>query len=243
VSVVFGDLLEGRLIRRYKRFLADVELADGEVITAHCPNTGAMTGCAEPGWRVWLSRSDSRTRKYPCTWELVETDRGMACVHSARANAAVREAFEAGRIPGFGSYRDIRTEVKYGEGSRADLVLAADAGQVFVEVKSVTLCREGGIGVFPDAVSDRARKHVRELQAICGKDVRALLFFCAFHQGIRHVSAAGDIDPGYREALAEALSAGLEVLAWGARISPAGVELVRPLPFTLDPPSGGAPGC
>ncbi len=232
----FDGLTEGTLVRRYKRFLADVELPGGEVITVHCPNTGAMTGCAEPGWRVWLSRSSSSKRKYPHTWELVETDKGMACVHSARANAVVREAFVAGRIPGFEDYRDIRSEVKYGEGSRADLLLASDTGQVFVEIKSVTLCRENGVGVFPDAVSDRARRHVRELQAVRQETTRALLFFCVFHEGIRHVSAAGDIDPGYRQALSEAVAGGLEVSAWRASVSTAGIELSQPLPFTLDPP-------
>ena len=104
----FSDLVEGTLLRRYKRFLADVELPDGVTLTAHCPNTGAMTGCAEPGSRVWLSVSDSRTRKYPHTWELVETSEGMACIHSARANAVVREALEARIISGFEAYPDIR---------------------------------------------------------------------------------------------------------------------------------------
>ena len=233
----FDDLQEGVLLRRYKRFLADVELPDGEVITVHCPNTGAMTGCAEPGCKVWLSVSDSKTRKYPHTWELVDTGAGMACVHSARANQVVREAFDKGLIPGFDDYPDIRAEVKYGEGSRIDLLLAGDAGRVFVEVKSVTLYREGGVGVFPDAVSDRGRKHLRELARIAGeKDTRAVLFFCVFHSGVEHVSAAGDIDPGYRAALIDAQAAGVEVLAWRARVEPTGVELVAPLPFSVDPP-------
>jgi sugar fermentation stimulation protein A len=233
----FEHLQEGVLLRRYKRFLADVELPGGEVITAHCPNTGAMTGCAEPGSRVWLSLSDSKTRKYPHTWELVDTGVGMACVHSAMANKVVHEAFDAGRIPGFDEYPDIRCEVKYGEGSRIDLLLSGDDGRAFVEVKSVTLYREGGIGVFPDAVSERGRKHINELARIAGEeDTRAVLFFCVFHSGIEHVSAAGDIDPKYRDALVDAQAAGVEVLAWRARIEPASVELVEPLPFTLDPP-------
>jgi sugar fermentation stimulation protein A len=236
----FDSLLEGRLLRRYKRFLADVELPGGEIITVHCPNTGAMTGCAEAGARVWLSVSDSKTRKYAHTWELVETSRGMACIHSARANRVVREAFAAGRIPGFGDYPDIRSEVKYSEGSRVDLLLEGDVGRVFVEVKSVTLCREGGRGAFPDAVSERGRKHLRALQAVRDKTTRAVLFFCVFHQGINSVNAAGDIDPRYREALQQAMTAGVEVLAWGASISPQGIELLRPLPFSLDPPAAAA---
>lgn len=234
----FENLVEGTLLRRYKRFLADVELAGGEVITAHCPNTGAMTGCAEPGWRVWLSRSDSKTRKYPHTWELVETDHGMACIHSARANAVVREAFVAGAITGFENYKDISSEVKYGEGSRADLLLQGAAGRVFVEVKSVTLCREGGLGVFPDAVSERARKHLVALRSVIDERTRGLLFFCVFHQGINHVSAAGDIDPRYRQVLEEVLGDGVEVMAWGASVSLTGMELSHALPFTLDPPGG-----
>lgn len=231
----FEKLLAGTLLRRYKRFLADVELADGRVVTAHCPNTGAMTGCAEPGARVWLSTSRVKTRKYPHTWELVKTARGLACVHSALANRVAREAFVAGRIPGFETCTDIRSEVKYGAGSRADLLLQRPGGRVYVEVKSVTLCREAGRGAFPDAVSERGRKHLRELQSVLAADTRALLFFCVFHNGIRSVSAAGDIDPAYRETLAQAMAAGVEVIAWRARVSPGGLEPAGPLPFTLDP--------
>ena len=232
----FDNLVSGTLVRRYKRFLADVDLDSGGRVTAHCPNTGAMTGCAEPGARVWLSLSDAKTRKYPHTWELVETAEGMACVHSAKANQVVHEAFAAGIIPGFEEYPNIRREVKYGSGSRADLLLEGAEDRVFVEVKSVTLCPGGGQGLFPDAVSDRGRKHILELQQICSEDTRALMFFCVFHNGVRRVSAAGDIDPRYRDALAEAMDQGLEVLAWGAQISPGGASLARPLPFTLDPP-------
>jgi sugar fermentation stimulation protein A len=230
-------MLEGRLLRRYKRFLADVELSGGEIITVHCPNTGAMTGCAEAGSRVWLSVSDSKTRKYPHTWELVETASGMACIHSAKANQVVREAFAAGLVPGFDAYPDLRREVKYGQGSRVDLLLEGESGRVFVEVKSVTLCREGGIGLFPDAVSERGRKHIKALQGVLAADTRAVLFFCVFHSGIASVSVAGDIDPLYRDALGEALAAGVEVLAWRAQVSPQGAELRQALPFSLDPPA------
>ncbi len=230
-------LLQGRLVRRYKRFLADVEMPGGEVITVHCPNTGAMTGLAEPGSRVWLSTSEVKTRKYPHTWELVETADGLACVHSASANRVVREAFDARLVPGFEDYPGISAEVRYGQGSRADLLLRGAVGQVFVEVKSVTLCRRGGQGVFPDAVSERGRKHLRELQAVLAPDTRGLLFFCVFHSGIKNVSAAGDIDPAYRDALAQAMAAGVEVLAWATDITTSGVDLAGPLPFSLDPPA------
>ncbi|AQA17828.1 sugar fermentation stimulation protein SfsA [Halioglobus japonicus] len=230
-----SDLIEGTLIKRYKRFLADVELDSGKVITVHCPNTGAMTGCAEPGWRVWLSRSDSKTRKYPHTWELVETGAGMACIHSVRANALVKEAFTSGLIPGFTDYPEIRTEVKYGNGSRADLLLEGDTGKVYVEVKSVTLCSARGQGLFPDAVSDRGRKHLQELRDVLGPGTRAVMFFCALHEGIDHVSAAGEIDPRYRDTLAEVIDAGVEVMAWGASVSPQQMALSRSLTFSVDP--------
>lgn len=240
----FEPLIEARLLRRYKRFLADVELPGGKVITVHCPNTGAMTGCAEPGSKVWLSTSAVKTRKYPHTWELVETAAGIACIHSARANKVVRAAFEEGLIPGFEAYPHIRAEVKYGENSRADLLLEGDAGRVFVEVKSVTLYRENGHGdgwgAFPDAVSERARKHLRELQAVLDggqPHTRSLLFFCVLHAGIHTVCAAGDIDPRYRQALVTAMAAGVEVLAWQAAISPQALCLDRPLPFSVDPPA------
>jgi len=234
----FDNLIKGCLLRRYKRFLADVELPDGQIITAHCPNTGAMTGCAEPGSKVWLSTSTVKTRKYPHTWELVETVSGLACIHSAKANQVVREAFAAGLISGFEGYPDIRSEVKYGQGSRADLLLQGPEGRVFVEVKSVTLCRPGGVGAFPDAVSERGRKHLRELQSVLDNETEAVLFFCVFHSGINSVCAAGDIDPRYREALAEAMAAGVQVLAWRADISTTGIELSRQLPFALDAPAG-----
>jgi sugar fermentation stimulation protein A len=229
--MTFDSLIPGTLIRRYKRFLADIELADGREITAHCPNTGAMTGCAEPGSPVWLSVSDSKTRKYPHTWELVDTDRGMACIHSARANRVVEEAIAAGVINSLAGYAELRREVKYGTGSRADLQLEdPDRGTCTLEVKSVTLCLEDGEGVFPDAVSDRARKHLDELAALARNGERAVIFFCVFHAGIRRVAPAWDIDPRYGEALLAALDAGVEAMAWAAAVAPAGLVLERELP-------------
>ena len=232
----YQNLVEGTLLRRYRRFLADVELADGQVITAHCPNTGAMTGCAEPGSRVWLSTSTSKSRKYPHSWELVETAEGLACIHSAKANQVVYEAFANGRISGFECYPEIFREVKYGRGSRVDLLLQGPGGRVYVEVKSVTLCRPGAWGAFPDTVSDRGRKHIVELQKVLAEDTRAVLLFCAFHNGIAAVNAAGDIDRRYRDTLQQAMASGLEVMAWASRVSVEGVELSEPLPFALDPP-------
>ncbi|MBA6413087.1 DNA/RNA nuclease SfsA [Parahaliea sp. F7430] len=231
----FGELIQGRLLRRYKRFLADVELPDGEVITVHCPNTGAMTGCMPEGAAVWLSTSRVKTRKYPQTWELVDTPQGLACIHSALANKVVQEGIEAGRLEGFEGYPLLRREVKYGTNSRADFLLEGEAGRVFIEVKCVTLCREGAWGAFPDAVSERGRKHIRELQAVRDEHTRSLLLFCVFHSGVQRVCVAGDIDPAYRDTLAQAMDAGLEVQAYGSDVSTAGLRLAGPLPFSLDP--------
>lgn len=228
-------LVEARLVRRYKRFLADVSLDDGTALTVHCPNTGAMTGCADTGIPIWLSQSDSATRKYPHTWEIAQTATGMVCVHPARANAVVREALERGAVPGFAAYPHCRSEVVVAPGARADLVLEGAAGRVIVEVKSVTLCRDDGWGAFPDAVSSRGRKHVRMLQEALSTDTRGLLVFCVMHTGVRRVCVAGDIDPAYREALDEARRAGVEVIALACDVSPSGVRVRGPLPFSLDP--------
>jgi len=228
------DLIEARLVRRYKRFLADVTLADGTALTVHCPNTGAMTGCAQEGSPVWLSRSHSASRKYAYTWELVQTVNGTVCVHSARANRVIREAFEKGMVPGFENHPRARSEVVVAPGTRADLLLEGDAGRVIVEVKSVTLCRDGGCGAFPDAVSTRGRKHVLALQAALAADTRSLLVFCAMHTGIRRVSVAADIDPGYRDALKSAIHAGVDVIALACDVSPMGVQVRSALPFSLD---------
>lgn len=233
----FSSLREAVLLRRYKRFLADVEFPDGTVTTVHCPNTGAMTGSDTPGARVWLSTSESKTRKYRHTWELIESDAGTVCIHSALANRLVQEALEAQRIPDLAGFESLQREVKLGDKSRLDFRLQYPDENVYIEVKCVTLCEPGtGQGLFPDAVSDRARRHLGELAALAQqKKTRAVLVFCVQHTGVDRVSAAGEIDPRYREAMREALAAGVEVLAWGADITPRAISLVRPLPFTLDP--------
>lgn len=228
-------LVAGTLIRRYKRFLSDVALDDGGIVTAHCPNTGAMTGCDEPGARVWLSVSDNPRRKYRHTWELVETPTGMACIHSALANKVARRAVMQGRIRELRHFTGVSTEVKYGEGSRIDLLLHGER-DCYVEVKSVTLALGGGLGVFPDAVSERGARHLRELVAVRRQGPRAVLLFAVFHGGIERVAPADAIDPVYGDTLREAMAAGVEVLAYGAEIGPAGISLRRPLPVLARQP-------
>lgn len=214
-------LIEGRLIRRYKRFLADVRLPDGEEATAHCPNTGSMLGCQPENARVWLSRSANPKRKLPYTWELVEAAPGqLACVNTARPNAQAREAVEAGRVTELAGYPVVRSEVRYGsEKSRIDLHLSGHDHHpdAWVEVKNVTLAEQGQ-GYFPDAVTTRGQKHLRELMAQAAVGERAVLLFVVNHTGIDTVRPADHIDPTYGALLREAHSAGVEVLAYRAEL-------------------------
>ncbi|MEE3117698.1 MAG: DNA/RNA nuclease SfsA, partial [Pseudomonadota bacterium] len=180
-------LVEGRLIRRYKRFLADVRLPDGTEVTAHCPNTGSMLGCQPDDARVWLSRSNNPKRKLQYTWELVETVPGqLACINTARPNGQARSAVESGTVAELAGYPSVRSEVKYGEEkSRIDLLLSGHEQQpdAWVEVKNVTLA-EDAQGFFPDAVTTRGQKHLRELMAQVASGDRAVLFFVVNHTGI-----------------------------------------------------------
>lgn len=232
-------LIEGRLLRRYKRFLADVELDNGERITAHTANTGAMTGCCAPGSRVWLSRSDNPKRKYPHTWELVEVVPGILCgINTQLSNKLVREAIEAGRIDELSGYTNVRGEVPYGaENSRIDLLLESDTlpAPCYVEVKNVTLVEQSigvdqGIGYFPDAVSVRGSKHLRELMAMVAAGQRAVIFYCVQREDCHEVRPADHVDTLYGQTLREALAAGVEALAYRADVSPAGIVLRESLP-------------
>jgi sugar fermentation stimulation protein A len=231
-------LQEAVLNQRYKRFLADVTTHNGAKLTIHCPNTGSMAACAEPGSRVWYWQSDNAKRKYPCTWELVEVDgRYLACINTQRANALVVEAINNGTIEALQGYSDLQQEVAFGqERSRVDILLRGTGPDCYVEVKNVTWWRGHGRGEFPDAVTDRGRKHLRELAAMAAAGQRAVLVFCAAHTGIEAVAPAWDKDPRYAEALLEAVAAGVEVYAYGADISPQSIGLSRPLPVILDKP-------
>lgn len=235
------ELIEAKLIKRYKRFLADVRLENGQEITVHCPNTGAMTGCAEPGMRVWLSTSENPKRKYPHTWELGELNNGdKICIHSASANKVVEQALARGGISELKHYSYIQREVKIDDGSRIDFCLTEPVqeqgvpGVCYVEVKSVTLAMGGGLGAFPDAVSKRALKHIESLLQLKAEGHRVVLFFAVLHTGIQRVQAAVHIDPAYAEGLRQAMQEGLEVICYGAEIQPREAEAVRltgPLAF------------
>lgn len=230
-----GELIQGRLIKRYKRFLADVQLDDGREVTAHCPNTGSMKNCAEPGSRVWLKDSGNPKRKYPLGWELVEIESSyLASINTGRANALIREAIELGIIAQLQGYSQIRSEVKYGENSRIDLLLQEDnKPNVWVEIKNVTLLEEDGWGSFPDAVTTRGAKHLRELMAMVEQGDRAAMVFCVPHMGIKKVRPADQVDPEYGRLLREAKTAGVEVMAYTAHIDEESVTINQELPVIL----------
>ncbi|WP_369959949.1 DNA/RNA nuclease SfsA [Pseudomonas benzenivorans] len=225
-------LQPGRLLRRYKRFLADIETASGERLCIHCPNTGSMLNCMSEGARVWFSRSDDPRRKLPGTWEIGETPHGrLALINTGRANALVEEALRAGLIAELAGFSGLKREVPYGqERSRIDFRLDYPEGPAFVEVKSVTLgFADNPVAAFPDARTERGAKHLRELAALAREGVRAVQLYCVNLSGIEAVRPAEEIDPAYAAALREARAAGVEVLAYGAQLDPEEVRLVRRL--------------
>lgn len=231
-------LSKGRLKRRYKRFLADVVLDDGREVIAHCPNTGAMLGCDRPGSRVWLSRSDRPGRKLSWTWELVESDAGaLVGIHTGRTNSLVEEAILAGRIPRLDGYPEMRREVTMDAG-RVDFVLRAPRRRPCVlEVKNVTAAVRAGVALFPDAVSARATRHLGLLAARAAMGERSVLMFCVQREDVSEVRPADEIDPAYGRALREARHRGVELMAWGCRVTTTGVRVDRRLRVRL-PRSG-----
>ncbi len=228
-------LIPAKLIKRYKRFLADVVMPDGSAITAHVANPGSMLGLMEPGSRVWLSKSDSLTRKLPYSWELVEVDFGsgpeLVGVNTAHPNKLVGEALESGKIAGLDGYPRIRREVRYGKASRVDFLLERD-GQpsCFLEVKNVHMMRKPGRAEFPDAVTERGAKHLDELAREAKGGARSVLLFLVQIGSAESVALARDIDPAYGKAFDSARAAGVEAMALRCRISVDGIEVESPVP-------------
>ncbi|AUU84137.1 DNA/RNA nuclease SfsA [Leclercia adecarboxylata] len=223
------------LVQRYKRFLADVVTPNGETLTLHCPNTGAMTGCATPGDTVWYSTSSNIKRKYPHTWEITQTADGeYICVNTLRANQLVKEAISLDFIPELRGYNTLKSEVKYGsESSRIDFMLQADdRPECYIEVKSVTLAEKDN-GYFPDAVTLRGQKHLRELMSVAAAGKRAVLLFAVLHSAIGRFSPARHIDLKYAQLLNEAQKQGVEVLVYKAELSADNITLRSALPATL----------
>lgn len=231
----FSRLSYGFLLRRYKRFLADIRLPNGEQLTIHCPNTGAMTGCANEGDRVWFSTSENPNRKYAHTWEFTETKAGhFICVNTQRANQLVKEALQQKQITEFTTFDEILPEVTYGtEKSRIDFLLKKPPlVECFIEVKSTTLLTDNGVGMFPDAKTERGQKHLRELTNLVKDGKQAVIFFVILHTGINSFEVAKQIDPQYAKLFEIARKCGVEALAYQAEVEinnqqPVGMKLIR----------------
>ena len=228
-------LEQGTLRRRYKRFLADLDTGTGDPLTVHCPNTGAMLGCAEPGSPAWYSTSANPKRKYPNTLEVVVSRNGRVGVNTARANQLVAEALNAGRLSPFEDLRLVRAEAAIpDESGRFDFLLEDEGGApCWIEVKNMTLCDDTGRGSFPDAVSDRAVKHVIALARRVTAGERAALVFCAQHTGVLRATLADEIHPGYGAAVRAAAEAGVEIHAFGCRIGLDEIRIESALPVDL----------
>jgi sugar fermentation stimulation protein A len=233
-----SPLVPATLLRRYKRFLADVELADGSLITAHVANPGAMTGLQTPGARVWLSPSTNPARKLPYSWELVEADFGAGAelvgVNTGLPNALVTEALHAGDIAELNGYATTRREVKFGQKSRVDFLLE-DPGRpsCYVEVKNVHLMRRTGLAEFPDSVTARGARHLDELAAMVKAGHRAVMLYVIQIGSARGFALARDIDPAYGRAFDRAVGAGVEAIAYGCRIAPDQIRVAAPVPILV----------
>jgi sugar fermentation stimulation protein A len=225
-------LYEAKLIRRYQRFLADVILPDGKTITVHCPNSGSMMGCAEPGIPVLLSQSPNQKRKYPLTLEMVKVNGHWVGINTMRPNYLVREAIFQGRVPELAGYETIRSEVRYGNNSRIDLLLSGAAGLCHVEVKNVTLlCGESAL--FPDSVTTRGQKHLRELMQVVGTGGRGVIFFVVQREDAGSFGPADSIDPEYGKLLRMAVKSGVEALAYQAHVGTEEIFLTKRLTINL----------
>ncbi len=220
-------LIPATLIRRYKRFLADVRLADGREVVAHCPNPGSMLGMKNEGLKVWLEPNDDPKKKLKYGWRLAELPDGhMIGVDTAVPNRAVRAALEAGEVEPLALYKTVRPEVKYGEASRIDFLLqGAELPDAYVEVKSVTLMRQQGLAEFPDSVTARGTKHLAELTQMVAQGHRAVMLYLVQRTDCDRFTLANDIDPAYAAAYKTATNAGVEVLCIGTKITPDGVWL------------------
>lgn len=225
-------LIPGILIRRYKRFLADVELTDGTVVVAHCSNTGSMMQVSEPGSQIMLTQADNPDRKTRYDWQMTKVGSFWAGINTAVPNILLREGFENGLIKQFRDFDSIRMEVPYGKNSRADAVLTGKSGKMFVEAKNVTLV-ENGRALFPDAVTSRGIKHLDELAGMMNSGHRAAMFFLSQRMDAESAGIAAHIDPEYAERLSDVIGKGVEVIAWRAKVTLEGIEIDRELPFIV----------
>ncbi len=228
------SLIEGRLVARYKRFFADVQLPGGEIVTAHCANTGAMAGIKDAGLRVWISRADNPARKLKFTWEIVEAQGTLIGALPGRANELSEEAVHSGILSELAGYDSLRREVKYGDNSRIDLLLEGQGRPpCWVEVKNVHWMRRQGLAEFPDGVTSRGTRHLGELAAKAKAGERAVQLFIVQRSDCTRLRAADDTDPVYAQALRAADAAGVEILAYRCEVTPAGIAITHPMRVEL----------
>lgn len=225
-------LIEGILIKRYKRFMADVKLKNGHVVTAHCPNSGSMLECSEAGRTVYLSRSDNPKRRLRYTWELIEMPTSLVGVNTLVPNRLVKAAIKAGMIPMLSDFDTIRSEVKYGDHSRIDILLERGEDRVFVEIKNCTLINDG-IAYFPDAVTLRGLKHLKELQNQVRLGYQSVIFYLIQRMDASLFRPADYIDPDYGNELRKAIQNGVQIAAWDVKIDLTSIQLNRPVLFEI----------
>ncbi|WP_341367902.1 DNA/RNA nuclease SfsA [Yoonia sp. BS5-3] len=227
-------LIPARLIRRYKRFLADIKLDDGREVTAHCANPGSMMGLAAPDTKIWVEPNDDPKKKLKYGWRLVDHENGhFTGVDTSVPNKALKAALLAHEVPGLPPYDMVRSEVKYGESSRIDFLLSGDGPDTYVEVKSVTLSRQQGLAAFPDSVTARGAKHLAELSRMVAEGHRAIMFYLVQRTDCQEMTLAADIDPTYAKAFAQARAAGVTVMAHGCKISPQAITLAGATPVQV----------
>jgi sugar fermentation stimulation protein A len=226
-------LIPGILLKRYKRFLADIKLDSGEFITAHCPNSGSMKTCKEPGWKVLVSESDNPKRKLKYTWEMVHNGKCWIGINTQVPNKIASEAILNGTIPELSGYSDLKNEVKYGKNSRIDILLSGGKPDCYVEVKNVTLVEEDGYYKFPDAVTERGKKHLYEMLDMIKSGKRAVMLYVIQRSDGTIFKPAYDIDPVYGKSLKEVHQQGIEILAYRADVTPERIELTTRLEFEL----------
>jgi sugar fermentation stimulation protein A len=232
-GLTWPELIPGTLLKRYKRFLADVKLENGEIVTAHCPNTGSMKGCSEPGRTIYLSSHNNPRRKYKYTWELIAMPTSLVGVNTLVPNRLVFKSIDQKLIPELSQYKRIQREVKIGEHSRIDLMLNdGGAKRCYIEIKNCTLVSQA-IAQFPDAVTSRGLKHIIELENLAGAGHRCMMFYFIQRMDAQVFRPADHIDPAYGCRLRQAVEKGLEVLAYDVRINLQGIELNKNIPCDL----------
>jgi len=232
-GLTWPELISGTLVNRYKRFLADVKLDGGRIVTAHCPNTGSMTGCCEPGRPVHLSFHDNPKRKLKYTWELIEMPTSLVGVNTLVPNRLIFESVKAGVVPELSGYETVEREVKIGDHSRIDLTLTdGNRERCYVEIKNCTLV-DDGVALFPDAVTSRGLKHIVELQTLVDSGCRCVMFYFIQRMDAEVFKPADHVHPEYCKGLRRAVKRGLEILAYDVSIDLTGIKLNRKIPYVL----------